>query len=307
MKLLVVAGPTASGKSDLGIKLAQYYNGEIISADSMQIYKGLDIGTAKVKHTEGVKHHLIDVIEPDQPFSAEEFKLLATQAAEEISKEGKLPIVVGGTGLYIHSLLYKLEFGNAEADPELRAELMDYYHAHGALKLHEILSQLDKDAAERIHPNNVKRVIRAIEICKKSGAPKSAQENSWNQKDEKFEPLIIGLCAKDRQLLYDRINARVDRMIEEGLEAEVFDLYNSVDPGAQSLQAIGYKELISYFKGDLTREQAIDLIKQETRRYAKRQMVWFKRDKSINWIEIDNKSIDDLFNEAKEIIESKGL
>ena len=287
-KLVCVAGPTCSGKTSLGIEIAKEFDGEIISADSMQIYRELNIGTAKPskEEMEGIPHHLIDIVNPDGEFSVKEFVDMANEKIEDITKRGKLPIVVGGTGLFISSLIDNVQFSDGEADEDLRKELSDIADKKGAEFLHSMLKDIDYDSYLRLHPNNIKRVIRAIEIYKTTGITMTEQIKNSKNKPSDFNLCYIGLNT-DREIIYDRINKRVDIMIEKGLLDEVKALkekgYTTLN---KSMQAIGYKELFLYLDGKLTLNEAVDLIKQESRRYAKRQLTWFRRDERIKWIDI---------------------
>lgn len=287
-KLVCVAGPTGSGKTGLGIEIAKKYNGEIISADSMQIYKKLNIGTAKptIEEMEGIPHHLIDIVSPYSEFSVKEFVDLANKKIDEILGRGKLPIVVGGTGLFISSLIDNVKFSEGESDEKLREELREIALKKGAEYLHNMLKEIDYDSYLRLHPNNIKRVIRAIEIYKTTGITMTEQIKNSRNVPPSFDLKYFGLNG-DRQYIYDRINKRVDIMVKKGLFDEVENLYKEgLDLSYKSMQAIGYKEIIMYLEGKLEKQEAIDLIKQESRRYAKRQLTWFRRDERINWIDI---------------------
>ena len=293
--LIILTGPTAVGKTDLSIQLAKAVDAEIVSADSMQIYKYMDIGSAKVTEEEmqGVKHYLVDEIEPDMPFSVSEYKRMAEEYIDEISSRGKNVIVTGGTGLYLNSLIYDMDFGKSDANQELREELNKELEENGPAYMYEKLVSLDKEAAERIHPNNTKRVIRAIEV-----AMSGEKMNDFSKDlryNKKYRPIIIVL-NRDRQALYDRINLRVDIMLKNGLIEEVKGL---LDKGYTkdmiSMQGIGYKEIIKYFDGEYTLDEAIEIIKRDSRRYAKRQLTWFRRYEDAKWFEIDK------FDSAEEL------
>ena len=280
IKLITVAGPTATGKSALAVRLASRLNGEIISGDSAQVYRGMDIGTAKVTSDEmcGVPHHLIDILDINCPFSAGSFACLAGDKAEEIHNCGKVPFIAGGTGLYIDALTGGKAFSETkDSDPAVRAELMRKAETEGALSLHAYLASIDTAAAAEIHPNNVKRVARAIEIYLVTGRTKT--ELLAEQKAQsRFKRCLIVLNAPDRQLLYERINARVDRMFEQGLEQEAYRLWRlGLENTPTAGQAIGYKELFPYFRGLISLDTAKENIKQATRNYAKRQVTYFKR------------------------------
>lgn len=279
--MIVIGGATATGKTTLGIEVAKALNGEIVSADSMQIYKGMDIGTAKPSTEEmcGIPHYLIDVIEPNEPFSVAEFKVRAEEAIKKIKNKGKVPIVVGGTGLYINALIYN--YSPAETNDKLRKELWEEYEKYGAERMYGKLSQIDEKAAKTIHPNNVKRVLRALEVMLLTG--KSIAEKN----DKEFTvPNLTYICDREREILYKNINDRVDSMFEKGLEKEVKGLVESgkVNFGNQSMQAIGYKEFRSYFAGSISIEQVKNDIKQHTRNYAKRQISWFKTIETGIWV-----------------------
>lgn len=293
--LIILTGPTAVGKTDLSIQLAKAVDAEIVSADSMQIYKYMDIGSAKVTEEEmqGVKHYLVDEIEPDMPFSVSEYKRMAEEYIDEISSRGKNVIVTGGTGLYLNSLIYNMDFGKSDANQELREELNKELEENGPTYMYEKLVSLDKDAAERIHPNNTKRVIRAIEV-----AMSGEKMNDFSKDlryNEKYRPIIIVL-NRDRQALYDRINLRVDIMLKNGLIEEVKGLLEKgYTKDMISMQGIGYKEIIKYFDGEYTLDEAIEIIKRDSRRYAKRQLTWFRRYEDAKWFEIDK------FDSAEEL------
>ena len=294
-KVLIVAGPTASGKSALAVELAKKYNGEIISCDSMQIYKYLDVGTAKIKPEEmqGVGHHMLDVIMPGEEFSAWEYSVAAKELIEDITARGKLPVVVGGTGLYIESVIYPLNF-SVNKDADVRARLQRELDEYGAEKLHERLKSLEPVDAEKIHPNNTKRLIRALEIIELSGGVKNKEELRTPQYDVCLITLEI-----PREELYKRIDERVERMFMCGLEQEVRDLLDKglVTKDSQSMQAIGYKEFFPYFEGLRTLSEVKDEIKQNTRRYAKRQMSWLRRYKFAHSINTSDKTAaDDIVN-----------
>ena len=285
--LIILTGPTAVGKTDLSIKLAKSLNAEIISADSMQIYKYMDIGSAKVTEEEmdGVTHYMIDEVAPDIPFSVSEFQTRSEKYIQEIHEKGKNIIVTGGTGLYLNSLIYNMDFAKSNANSEIREKLEQELKENGIDYMHEKLKSLDEDAANRIHKNNTKRVIRAIEVCL------SGQKMSDFSKDlkynEKYQPIIIVL-NRDREVLYDRINRRVDIMLENGLLDEIKNLMNmGYTKDMISMQGIGYKEMIKYLSGEYTYEEAVEIIKRDSRRYAKRQITWFKRYEDAIWFNLD--------------------
>ena len=287
--VIVVCGPTASGKTAVGVELALRLGGEVVSADSMQIYKGLAISTAKPSPEEmrGVPHHLMDFLEPDEPFSVADYVKMARECISDIRSRGKLPIIVGGTGLYINSLIDNISFDHIVSDDSLRKELEEEAVKMGKEHMHEKLRSLDPQAAESIHPNNVIRVIRAIEMCLLSGRTGSENREESRKKQSPYEPCMIGLTCFDRQVLYDRINRRVDKMFEDGLEAEVRAVYEKFKLRT-AFNAIGFKEMIPYFEGECSLEEAADKIKQESRHYAKRQLTWFRRDVRITWVDTAN-------------------
>ena len=273
-----VVGPTATGKSAYAVQLAKRLGGEIVSGDSMQLYRGMDIGTAKAtaEEQEGIPHHLLDVADISEPFSAGRFLTLAADAIREIHGRSKLPIICGGTGLYIELLLTGRKLTETSGDPALREELFRFAQEQGAMALHERLRRLDAGAAEAIHPNNVKRVVRAIEICETAGMTKSEADKRSNEVENPFFPTIIRLTCPDRASLYERINRRVAQMFERGLEAEVRSLCGrGLRETPTASQAIGYKEFYPYFDGLHTLAEVQEEICRNTRRYAKRQETWF--------------------------------
>ncbi|MBT2700376.1 tRNA (adenosine(37)-N6)-dimethylallyltransferase MiaA [Bacillus sp. ISL-40] len=287
-KLLVIIGPTAVGKTKLSIEMAKRYNGEIISGDSMQIYRGMDIGTAKIKkdEMEGIPHYLIDIKEPFENFSVAEFQLLVRAKIGEIAKKGKLPIIVGGTGLYIQSVIYDYQFSDVSGDESYRLKLEERATKIGNEALYKELLEVDPGSASQIHPNNVRRVIRALEIFHLTG--KTMQEfQSTQQPDLLYNTAIVGL-SMEREKLYERINYRVDLMMEEGLIEEVKGLYQRGLRDCQSIQAIGYKEMYAYLEGKVPLEVAIENLKQNSRRYAKRQLTWFRNKMDVSWFDMTN-------------------
>ena len=299
-KLLVIAGPTAVGKSDLGIRLAKELDGEVISGDSMQIYKGMDIGTAKVttEEMDGVPHHLIDIKEPDEAFSVAEFQERCTRILEDLAVRNKQPILVGGTGLYIQSITHGYQFVDKPEDKQLRDSLEKDAAQKGNEYVHKLLEAVDAQAAKDIHPNNVRRVIRALEVHQVTGVPFSKQ-----QVQEATRPFIgIGLDL-DREPLYQRINNRVDKMIEYGLVAEVQSLMDRGLDNHASAQAIGYKEIIMYLRGECSKAEAIELLKRNSRRYAKRQLTWFRNKMDMTWFDAGIEEKDVLFSQIKNFVE----
>ena len=287
-KIICVAGPTGSGKTSFAVALAKEYNGEIISADSMQIYKDMNIGTAKpdIDEMEGIPHHIMSIISPFEEFSVKDFVDLAKIKIDEILSKGKIPIVVGGTGLYINSLIDNVDFKESKGDEDLRKELLEISKEKGTEFLHNMLKEIDYDSYLRIHKNNVKRVIRAIEIYKTTGITMTEQIKMSKKIPSPYNTVYVGLNT-DREIIYSRINKRVDNMIEKGLIEEVKKLYKSgLSLKYKSAQAIGYKEIIMYLEGNITKDEAIELIKKESRNYAKRQLTWFRKDERLKWIDI---------------------
>lgn len=309
IKLISVVGPTASGKTKLGVELAKKYNGEVISADSMQIYKGMQIATAKPTEEEmqGIPHHLMDFLPPDKTYSVAMFVEDAKKYIEDITSRGKLPVIVGGTGLYVDSLLNNITFCEVKKNQELTDKLWELYYAEGVDKLLSILKTFDGESAERLSiERNPKRIIRAVEFYKTTGITITEQNKNSRLTESPYSSIKLGLNYIDRQKLYDRINLRVDLMLQNGLVNEAKKMYNS-DLSSTSAMAIGYKELFPYLEGSLPVEDCIDKLKMETRRYAKRQITWFKRDKDINWLYPDAvNSFEQLFAQAVQIVD-RGL
>ena len=295
--VIAVAGPTASGKSSLALRLCKDYNGELISCDSMQIYKGMDIGTAKPTLAERneIPHHLIDICEPNVDFSAAAFAELAAAAIADVRARGKMPVLCGGTGLYLDSLLKGVNFGEMESDPDYRAKLLAFAEKEGAEALHKRLQDIDPEAASSIHPNNIKRVVRALEICHLSGMTKTQWDRNAVKNESPYSPCILALDYKNRENLYARIHMRVDEMFDMGLEEEVRMLQNNgyLSPETTSGGAIGYKELLGYLRGEMTKEEAANAIKTATRHYAKRQLTWFRRNPDIHWLYPDDDRYED--------------
>ena len=285
-KVIVICGPTASGKTALSIELAKKINGEIISSDSMQIYKNMDIGTAKPSKEEmqGIQHYLLDFVEPNQRYSVAEFKKDAEHAIEEILKKGKTPIIVGGTGLYVDSLIYGIEYQDIELDEKYRNELEQRANTEGLEKLYQEAQQIDPQAMEKISPNDKKRILRVLEIFKATGKNKTEQEIESRKKGVKYDYKVFAI-SWERELLYERINKRVDIMIEQGLVQEVQNLLKQYQQFPTAMQGLGYKEVVEYLKGETTYEEMIEKIKMVTRRFAKRQITWFKKNKQTIWIE----------------------
>ena len=299
-KVVVIVGPTASGKTALSIELAKKINGEVISSDSMQIYKDMDIGTAKVtkEEAQGIKHYLVDCVSPDERYTVSDFKKDAENAIEEILAKGKTPIVVGGTGLYVNSLIYGIEYQDMNFDEKYRNELMEKAETEEGLKeLWIEANKIDPEAMSKISPNDKKRIVRVLEIFKATGKTKTEQEILSRQNGVKYDYKVFGITM-ERGKLYSRINLRVDLMIEKGLEEEVKSLVNKYTKFPTAMQGLGYKEVVEYFEGNLTREEMIDKIKQESRRYAKRQLTWFRKNKETIWLD----SSDDMQNNINIIL-----
>ncbi len=289
-KVIVIGGPTASGKTALSIELAKKINGEIISADSMQVYREMNIGTAKVtkEEADGIKHYLIDIVNPNERYTVSDFKKDSERAIEEILKKGKTPIVVGGTGLYIDSLIYGIEYQDMEFDIEYRNMLMDQAETEEGLKsLYEQATKIDPEAMEKITPNDKKRIVRVLEIYKATGKKKTEKEKISRINGVKYEYKVF-IVNMDREKLYNRINLRVDLMIENGLVEEVESIYKKYNEFPTAMQGLGYKEVVEYLEGQITKEEMIEKIKKESRHYAKRQLTWFRKDDSFIWLDSSN-------------------
>lgn len=288
-KLIIISGPTAVGKTGISIKLAKEIGGEIISADSMQIYKNMDIGSAKVSEDEmdGIPHHLLGIIEPKERFSVADFKERAEEAIKGIYSRGKIPIIVGGTGLYINSLIYNYDFADANKDEDYRSYLQGIADEKGKEYLHEMLKEVDTDSYLRLSINDLKRVIRALEVVKVTGKTISELYKNENPYDVNYN-LSYFVLTMNRETLYSRINERVDIMMENGLLEEVVKLKNQGYTGdMQAMKGIGYKEILEYLNGDITFDEAVEKIKKGSRNYAKRQLTWFRKDKRVNWVDKD--------------------
>ena len=284
--LIILTGPTASGKTALSVELAKRIGGEIISADSMQVYRHMDVGSAKVTEEEmdGVPHHLIDVLDPQDAFNVVTFQEMAKDAMKKIYANGHIPIVAGGTGFYIQALLYDIDFTDNDGDMEYRHQLETLASEQGAEVLHAMLREVDPPSAEAIHANNVKRVIRALEFYKKTGQRISEHNEEERQKESPYN-FAYYVLNMDRATLYDRIDLRVDKMVEAGLEEEVKKLKAmGCTRDMVSMQGLGYKEVLDYLNGDLSMEEAVYIIKRDTRHFAKRQLTWFKREKDVTWV-----------------------
>lgn len=300
-KVVVIVGPTASGKTALSIELAKKINGEIISCDSMQIYKDMDIGSAKVTKEEmqGIKHYMVDEISPTKRFSVADYKKQAEKAIEEIVLKNKVPIIVGGTGLYVNSLIYGIEYPENKVDLEYRNSLMEIAQTEeGLSKLYLQAKKIDEEAMKKISTNDKKRIIRILEIYHETGKNKTELEKESRSNEVKYDYKIFAINI-ERQILYERINKRVDIMLEKGLIEEVKMLIAKYPTFPTAMQAIGYKEIIEYFNGEISKDEAIDKIKQESRRYAKRQITWFKRIENTKWID----GLDDMQNNINIILE----
>ena len=306
-KLVVLTGPTAVGKTSLSINLAKAINGEIISADCMQVYKGMDIGTAKIKpeEMEGVPHHLIDVIDPKEEFHVVKFKEMVTAAMDEIYSKGKIPVICGGTGFYIQAILYDIQFTDQEIDKEYRDSLEEYADLNGNEALHSKLFEIDPDSANQIPAANRKRVIRALEYYKQTGEQFSVHNKRERDRISPYN-FAYFVLNDDRKVLYNRIDKRVDIMNEEGLVDEVKKLLDiGCKPGMTSMDGIGYKEIISYLDGNCSLNDALELIKKNSRNYAKRQLTWFRREKEVVWLDkteltSENQLLDKIINTLKE-------
>lgn len=285
-KVIVICGPTASGKTALSIELAKKINGEIISADSMQIYKDMNIGTAKPDEEEkqGIKHYLMDYISPEQRYSVAQFKNDATKAIEEIISKGKMPIIVGGTGLYIDSLIYGIEYKEIEIDEEYRKKLEKIVQEQGLEALYEKANEIDSEAIKKISPNDKKRIMRVLEIYNATGKTKTEQDKESRKNGVQYDYKVFTINM-DREKLYERINKRVDIMIEKGLIQEVENLEKKYNKFPTAMQGLGYKEVVDYIEGKYTKEEMIEKIKMESRRYAKRQLTWFRKNKESIWLD----------------------
>ena len=314
-KILAIAGPTASGKSALAVTLAQMLGGEIISCDSMQIYRRMDIGTAKPSAEElaRVPHRMIDVVEPDSDFSCADYVKMAKREVDDVLREGRLPIFCGGTGLYLDAFLRGSDFAETRIDNALREELRAFAEREGNEALHAELQKIDPESAAEIHPNNVKRVIRAIEIYRTGGKTKSELDRMSKECESEYDALVIALRYNDRALLYDRIDGRVDKMLAQGLIEETRALLDEgiFDKNSTASQAIGYKEMLGYIRGEVSREESAELLRGATRRYAKRQMTWFSAKNYVKWIDADRdgamRPYGDIVDDACRLIREHGI
>ncbi|NLY29305.1 MAG: tRNA (adenosine(37)-N6)-dimethylallyltransferase MiaA [Firmicutes bacterium] len=293
--ILVIVGPTAVGKTELAIEVAEEVDGEIISADSMQVYRGLDIGTAKPTEEErrGVPHHLLDIVDPKDEFSVADYQAMVEEVLADLAARDKTPILTGGTGLYIQAVLQGFVFSPEGKDPELRSRLEDMADAEGNKALHAQLAQVDPETARRLHPNDRRRIIRALEVFYSTGQPLSQHLKMQREGGPRHRSVKFGLI-RNRARLYERINTRVDLMMEAGLLDEVKGLLEQgLSDDSTAMQALGYKEFVGYLRGEYDLEEAVRLLKRDTRRYAKRQLTWFRRDKEIIWLDLDRLSIRD--------------
>ena len=285
-KVMVICGPTASGKTALSIELAKKINGEIVSCDSMQIYKDMDIGTAKptIEEMQGIKHYMLDFVSPDERYSVADYKKQAKQAIREIIEKGKVPIVVGGTGLYVDSLIYEIEYQDIEFDEKYRKQLEERSKKEGLEVLYNEAKKIDPEAITKISPNDKKRILRILEIYNATGKNKTEQEKESRKNEVEFDYKVYAI-SWDREKLYDRINQRVDIMIDQGLIEEVQKIYSKYNKFPTAMQGLGYKEVLEYLEGKCNKQEMIDKIKQETRRYAKRQLTWFRKNKQTIWLD----------------------
>ena len=308
--LIILTGPTAAGKSDLAVRLAQRIRGEIISADSMQVYRQMDIGTAKIRTDEmqGIPHHLIDVKDPDEPFNVVIFQSLARDAMEKIYAKGHIPILTGGTGFYIQAVLRDINFAENDNDSSYRKELEQMAETHGPICLHQMLMEKDPESAAAIHPNNVKKVIRALEFLQQTGE-KISDHNRTQAEQKSPYNFAYFVLTLDRERLYARIDQRVDQMIEAGLVQEVKKLMDQgYDTHLVSMQGLGYKEICAHLKGECTLQEAIDQIKLGTRHFAKRQLTWFRREKEVIWLDKDSyTSEDEILQDMLKILKEKKI
>ncbi|MEE0969811.1 MAG: tRNA (adenosine(37)-N6)-dimethylallyltransferase MiaA [Clostridia bacterium] len=306
IKIAAIVGPTASGKTALSIELAKRFNGEIVSCDSMQIYRKMDIGTAKPTPEErcGIPHHLIDICDLSEKFSCTDYADRAEAIIKDVSSRGRLPILCGGTGLYLDSVLRGARDDGAESDPDYRKELQRYADTNGAEALHSMLKSVDPESARSIHPNNIRRVIRALEVFHTSGIKKSELDKASMEKESNYDALVIGLRYENRDVLYERIDKRVDLMLETGLLDEARVLFDEglLTPDTTAGQAIGYKELFPYFSGTASLSSAIEKLKTDTRHYAKRQMTWFSTKTYVNWIPVCSEKDNHLTKTFEEIV-----
>ncbi len=309
--MIIIAGPTAVGKTALSIELAKAINGAVISADSMQVYKGMDIGSAKVTKEEmqGVDHYLIDIIDPTDTWNVTEFQKRAKEALDEIYRKGQIPVIAGGTGFYVQALLYDIDFTSEDEDMHFRKQMENFAKENGNHALHERLKSVDPKAAEEIHENNVKRVIRALEFYEKTKTPISEHNEQQRQNESPYNYAYFVL-TDDRKLLYDRIDKRVDAMLAAGLVDEVKKLKESgMSKDMVSMKGLGYKEILSYLEGECSLEEAVYILKRDTRHFAKRQLTWFRREKDTVWLDRSqyHNSTEELKNACIEICRNKNI
>lgn len=305
-KIICVVGPTASGKSALAVDIALHFGGEVISCDSMQVYKNMNIGTAKTTESEmkGVAHHLIDILDINQKFSVSDYVRLASDCVSDVQNRGKLPVFCGGTGLYIDSFIKGIEFGEYQVDPDLAKKYQEIVSTSGFESLHNLLKSVDPESAEKIQPENVKRVMRALEVSESTGIPMSRWNRLQLEKAVKRDALYIGLTFENRSVLYDRINKRVDDMMRAGLLEEAYGLVQSgIESSPTAGQAIGYKEFYPYFKGEAQLDECVERLKINSRHYAKRQITWFSANKEIMTIAVDSMTKEDVCRRAFEMCE----
>ena len=309
-RIAAVVGPTASGKTALAVALAKQFNGEVVSADSMQIYRKLNIGTAKptAEEMQGVPHHMLDVADPGESYSVSRYEKEATACVEDILSRGKMPIVCGGTGLYVDALIRGGGFLESGVDSGLRAQLEEEWNARGGEAMLQRLASFDPDSAARLHLNDKKRIIRAVEVYLQTGITITAHNARTAALPPRYDAVMIGLRTEPRQILYSRIDRRVTKMLDAGLEQEARQLLESGDLAGTAAQAIGYKEMLAYFRGEATLEQAADLIRQKSRNYAKRQLTWFQRDDRVHWITYNQpESEAEVFRIATNFLQEQGL
>ena len=309
-RIAAVVGPTASGKTALAVALAKQFNGEVVSADSMQIYRKLNIGTAKPTEEEmqGIPHHMLDVADPGESYSVSRYEKEATACVEDILSRGKLPILCGGTGLYVDALIRGGGFLESGVDSGLRAQLEAEWDAQGGEAMLAKLASFDPDSANRLHLNDRKRIIRAVEVYLQTGITITEHNARTAAQPPRYDAVMIGLRTEPRQILYSRIDRRVTKMLEAGLEQEARCLLESGDLAGTAAQAIGYKEMLAYFRGEATLEQAADLIRQKSRNYAKRQLTWFQRDSRVHWITYNQpESEAEVFRIATNFLQEQGL
>ena len=303
--VIAVVGPTASGKTSLSIEIAKRFGGQVVSADSMQIYEKMNIATAKptLEEMQGIPHHLIGFQPIDKKFSVAEYVSLANECIEKIHNEGDIPVVAGGTGLYVDSLLDNIQFSKEESNEEIRNELTDLFDEKGAEYMLNLLCEIDPETAERLHLKDKSRIIRALEIYKLTGKTMTEQKILSREEESPYDVLYIGINYRDRNVLYDRINLRVDIMLQNGLLEEAKEFYDT-SSDTTACQAIGYKELAPYFKGEKELTECVEKLKQETRHYAKRQLTWFRKNENINWVYPDDyQDVNEMYNIVFDTVE----